>query len=334
MPANNTVEISGQSLKLTTRERTQLIRAERTITNGLKSFWEVGLALKEIRDQRLYRQRYDTFEEYCAARWDLSRPRAYQLCAASDVVADLSTNVDTKRLPESEAQARPLSRLKHPEQRRRAWDFAVERAEHAGRAVTARDTEHAVNQFRAPTAPTSEGGAFGLVPNGGNDKVYSPRWLAKAIVAHFKPAGKILEPCKGNGAFTDLMPGCDWCEIDQGRDFLTSSPRKRYTWTVTNPPWSQFRAFLQKAMAVSDNVVFLSLVNAFFMKARLSDMKLAGFGFREFLMVPTPVAPWPQTGFQLGAVHIQRGYHGPVTMSEYRQPKNRNRHSGIKARIG
>ena len=111
---------SAQINVLTTRERTQFVRAERTIAKGLKSFWEVGMALKDIRDQRLYRQRYGTFEDYCAARWDLSRPRAYQLCAASEVVADLSTNVDTKRLPESEAHARPLTRLKHPDQRQRA----------------------------------------------------------------------------------------------------------------------------------------------------------------------------------------------------------------------
>ena len=144
MPVTNSVQTNGTPPALTTRERSQLVRAERTIAKGLKSFWEVGTALKGIRDQRLYRQRYGTFEEYCAARWDLSRPRAYQLCAASDVVADLSTNVDTKRLPESEAQARPLSRLKHLEQRQRAWDLAIERAAKAGRAVTARDTEHAV----------------------------------------------------------------------------------------------------------------------------------------------------------------------------------------------
>ena len=40
------------------------------------------------------------------------------LCAASEVAVDLSSNVDTKRLPESEAQARPLTRLKRPDQRR------------------------------------------------------------------------------------------------------------------------------------------------------------------------------------------------------------------------
>ena len=47
-----------------------------------RSFLEVGMTLKEIRDKRLYRQQYDTFEEYCARRWELSRPRSYQLCEA------------------------------------------------------------------------------------------------------------------------------------------------------------------------------------------------------------------------------------------------------------
>ena len=63
------------------------------------------MALKEIRDKRLYRQHYDTFEEYCIRRWELSRPRACELCAASEVVADLSAIADNVLLPESEAQS-------------------------------------------------------------------------------------------------------------------------------------------------------------------------------------------------------------------------------------
>lgn len=31
------------------------------------------------------------------------------------------------------------------------------------------------------------------------------------------------------------------------------------------------------------------------------------FGIKEILFVPTPPKPWPQAGFALGAVHIQRG---------------------------
>ena len=102
MPVNETraVQIIETSTRLTIREQRAFDRAERKIARGLKSFLEVGMALKEIRDKRLYRQEYDTFEEYCIRRWELSRPRAYELCAASEVVADLSAIADI-RLPQS-----------------------------------------------------------------------------------------------------------------------------------------------------------------------------------------------------------------------------------------
>ena len=145
--ANETRSVQLYQASLTTREQRELGRAERTIAKGLKSFLEVGMALKEILDKRLYRQQYETFEEYCIKRWDFSRPRAYQLCAASEVMADLSTNVDIRLLPQSEAQARPLTRLKASEHRRRAWGMAVEMAAAEKRPVTARDTEEAVRKL-------------------------------------------------------------------------------------------------------------------------------------------------------------------------------------------
>lgn len=153
-----------------------------------------------------------------------------------------------------------------------------------------------------------------LAPTGGNDRVWTPAPLARAIVAHFKPVGRILEPCRGAGAFTDAMPGCDWCEIDDGRDFLTVTGK--WDWVVTNPPWSHFRPFLAKAMAVSDNVVFLALLNAWFMRARVRDVANAGFGLVEALMLDTPPKPWPQTGFQLAAVYAKRGHTGPMAFSK------------------
>ena len=107
---------AGLPPALTARERRDLEKAERKIAIGLKSFLEVGLALKEIRDNRLYRQNYRTFEEYVVARWEFSRPRAYELCAASEVMADLSAIADIRLLPENEAQTRPLTRLKDPAQ--------------------------------------------------------------------------------------------------------------------------------------------------------------------------------------------------------------------------
>ena len=72
-----------------------------------------------------------------------------------------------------------------------------------------------------------------LTPCNGNDKVYTPSSLAELIINHFKPTGKILEPCRGKGAFSNLMPNCDWCEIDEGKDFFTIEGH--WDWLVTNP---------------------------------------------------------------------------------------------------
>jgi type I restriction-modification system DNA methylase subunit len=157
-----------------------------------------------------------------------------------------------------------------------------------------------------------------LTPKGGNDRIYTPDDLARKIVEHFQPEGTILEPCKGTGAFLKHLPlHARWMEIDEGRDFLNESSGKgwRYDWIVTNPPYSKFRAFLKRSMEMADNIVFLSLLNAFFMKARLRDIQEQGFGFREILMVDTPPSPWPQMGIQLAATHIQHGYSGPVTIT-------------------
>ena len=160
-----------------------------------------------------------------------------------------------------------------------------------------------------------------LAQKNGNDRVYTPDHLALKIVQHFKPYGRCLEPCSGKGAFLKALDKhrqvgfARSYELDEGTDFFAGTPEERFDWVITNPPWSKLRAFLKKSMECSDNVVFLCLVNAFFMKARQQDMKVAGFGMKEILFVPTPPKPWPQAGFSLGAVHIKRGYNGPVTHS-------------------
>jgi len=153
-----------------------------------------------------------------------------------------------------------------------------------------------------------------LVPCNGNDVVFTPDDLAALIVDHFRPCGRVCEPCKGGGAFLRAMPGADWFEIAEGRDFLASEGQ-RWDWAVTNPPWSELRVFLRKAMQVADNVVFLCPVNAFWIKARLRDIGQAGFGMVETFMVPTPPPPWPQMGFALGATWMKRGWTGGLHIS-------------------
>jgi hypothetical protein len=94
---------------LTTSERRDLETLEGVVQRGLVTFIEVGRALAEIRDRRLYRQTHGTFEEYCHEKWLLRRTRAYQLIDAAKVGEAMSTMVDTP--PTNERQARELAPL-------------------------------------------------------------------------------------------------------------------------------------------------------------------------------------------------------------------------------
>lgn len=104
-------------------ETLELQQLEGVIERGLQGFYEAGQVLGQIRDKKLYRAeyRYSSFEAYCQERWQIGRQRAYQLISAAQVVAGLSTQVDT--LPESEKQTRPLTSLP-PEQQAPAWQAA------------------------------------------------------------------------------------------------------------------------------------------------------------------------------------------------------------------
>ena len=39
-----------------------------------------------------------------------------------------------------------------------------------------------------------------------NDDIQTPLALARRLVAHFQPTGKILEPCRGHGNFLKARP--------------------------------------------------------------------------------------------------------------------------------
>lgn len=88
---------------------------EQLISKGLQTFYDVGHALAEIRDRKLYRQSYGTFEDYCQQRWGFSRQRAAQLISGTEVAENLSTIVDKKELLES--HTRELASVPAHEQR-------------------------------------------------------------------------------------------------------------------------------------------------------------------------------------------------------------------------
>lgn len=70
-------------------ERSRLAECERVIERGITVFVEVGQALTEIRDGKLYRETHGTFEAYCRERWQISRPRAYEIMNQAMVSIEL-----------------------------------------------------------------------------------------------------------------------------------------------------------------------------------------------------------------------------------------------------
>lgn len=99
----------------------ELTRLETVIERGFKTFIEVGEALATIREKKLYKLRYATFEDYCTVRWKFTRQRAYQLMSAAQVAIGLSTSVT---IP-NEAIARQFARLENPEHQRAAAMLAI-----------------------------------------------------------------------------------------------------------------------------------------------------------------------------------------------------------------
>lgn len=126
---------------LSQREEELLVKLETSIEEHLKGFKIVGHALAIIKEEKLYRLNYDTFEEYCAVEWDLSRPRAYQLTDCYLVLNHLSTMVDNNGkpkfevLPVNERQTRPLTCLKM-EQQGEAWAMVVEASQEKNVKIT------------------------------------------------------------------------------------------------------------------------------------------------------------------------------------------------------
>jgi hypothetical protein len=137
---------------ITPADSARLTGLEAVIDSGLRTFVDVGAALLEIRESRLYRQTHGTFEDYCRERWQMVASRARQLIAAVETVRNLESV--TTVTPATESQARPLAPLP-PEQQRQAWTQAMETARAADRPVTAKDVQAAAEAVtgKVPAAP-------------------------------------------------------------------------------------------------------------------------------------------------------------------------------------
>ena len=108
--AKNTADKGLVVDALTADEKKRLFSAEATIRNGQKAFYNIGRALTDIAQFRLYRATHSTFAKYAKEKWDMTTARVSQYQAAYRIHA-LLTAADIKPLPASESQCRPLVRI-------------------------------------------------------------------------------------------------------------------------------------------------------------------------------------------------------------------------------
>ena len=133
-------------------ESQELTQLETKINEGLKTFMDVGASLLRIRDARLYRHDYSTFEEYCQKRWGMQRNYANKMIAASEVIQNLGTIVPI--LPTTESQVRPLTKLE-PEEQTIVWQRATETAPNG--KVTAAHVQSVADEYKkVKNAPEPE----------------------------------------------------------------------------------------------------------------------------------------------------------------------------------
>lgn len=117
--------------EITATEGDEYIRLCETVDRGMSQFIEVGMALAELNEKRLYRAEFPTFEAFVSERFKLTRRRAYQMIEEARVAAETPG-------VRNGAQARALARI---EPERRAEVLAL--ADSSGKITAARIVEAA-----------------------------------------------------------------------------------------------------------------------------------------------------------------------------------------------
>ncbi len=137
-----------------------------------RAFYESGLALKQLRDKRLYRSTHNNFEQYCQDRFGYNRISAHYKITASEIFDNLFTKSEQHQqiLPTKETQVRPLARLT-PNEQQQVWQQAVETA--GGKVPTERIVKDAVLRHKG-------------VVDDPNQKHSSPPELAPGDVVEIK----------------------------------------------------------------------------------------------------------------------------------------------------
>jgi hypothetical protein len=305
-------------LTLTATELQELAALESIIESGMQTFVDVGQALITIRDQRLYRAEYHSFDDYCRDRWSFRRAHAYRLIDAAQVVSNLETADGP--LPANESQARALAPLP-PDQQRAAWQRVVESA--PGGKITTAHIEHTVATiFDQP--PTSMSQPFQLVMSQDSEEWYTPTeyiTLAREVMG-----GIDLDPATSAIAQQWIKATVFYTIADNGlvqpwlgRTWLNPPYIKNGEWESNSEVWSNKLIAEYQAGRVTEAILLVSNKAGYNWFEHVGDQALACFA-RDLIRFVRPDGSRPGKA-KVGSTFF---YLGP----------NRPRFAEIFGRIG
>jgi hypothetical protein len=193
---------------LTDEERARLAELEATIARGVRSFLDTGRALTEIRDARLYRERYATFDDYTRAEWGFRRSYAYEIMQAAEVAGRLSGVPDTPA-PRSAGVAAELVPLRdEPEKLTEVWQAATSTAAAAHRPVTATDVRDARRQL-VQAEPRASQPPAAVPQDDPNDLRFAHIEEATQLLRMLPPPDRIVWPSE-RGDVEAVGESIDW----------------------------------------------------------------------------------------------------------------------------
>lgn len=190
----------------------ELAECEAIIVASKRTFYEVGCAVRLIREKRLYKMRdggiYTTFHAYCKGVWKWSRDHADHLIAASSVVENLTTIVGKDQL--SEGLVRPLTKLIEPTEQVSCFIDAQKQAASEGREVAARHVARVVKDYLGEDEgwliKPSDNWNFSpvfygrLKVDGEEGHGYIPGEIyANCLFYYTKPGDCVVDPMAGSG---------------------------------------------------------------------------------------------------------------------------------------
>lgn len=154
-----------------------------------RAFTEAGIALRELRDKRLYRSTHSTFEAYCRDRFGFQRRHCYRLIEAAEVVDNLQEFCVQfgHILPAKESICRSLTSFP-PDGQRKAWQQILE--ETGGRQPTGKEVKGIVERMKEkPLNLASDycsvGDVFTLVRLEGVERKYNGCWAIATELRNF-----------------------------------------------------------------------------------------------------------------------------------------------------